>query len=179
MDSGEIVFKSRKFVIRRREVPNPDGSPHSYDIVEHPGAAVILPLLSDGRVLLISNYRVALERELLELPAGTLDPPESPLACARRELTEETGYEAGRLEPLVSFYSTPGICTEHMHVFVASRLRPGPQRLEPGEQIRLTPMEYAEALRAVGDGRIDDAKTMLALLYYDRYAGENGRPGPR
>jgi ADP-ribose pyrophosphatase len=175
VDPGEVVFKSRRFSIRRRHRPARDGTVHTHDIVEHPGAAVILPLLDDGRVVLISNYRTALGRELLELPAGTLDPPESPLECARRELTEETGYEAGTLEPLVAFYSTPGICTEHMHVFVARKLQPGPQRLGAGEEIRLEPMEYAQALRAIGEGWIEDAKTMLALLYYDRYTGEKGR----
>jgi len=171
LDAGEIVLTARRFVVRRRQRPARDGKLHTYEIVEHPGAAVILPLLDDGRVVLISNYRIALDRELLELPAGTLDPPESPLECARRELAEETGYQAGSLTPLVAFYSTPGICTEQMHVFVARDLRPGPQALGAGEEIRLEPMDYAEALRAVGDGRIVDAKTIAALLYYHQYHG--------
>jgi len=130
---------------------------------------VILPLLADGRVVLIRNERPAVEAELLELPAGTLDPPEPAIECARRELTEETGYRAGRLEPLVSFYSTPGICNEHMHAFVARELTPGETEHEPSERIRVTPMEYEDTLRAIGDGRIVDAKTMVTLLYYDRY----------
>ena len=105
----------------------------------------------------------------MELPAGTIDPPEPPIECARRELAEETGYRAGKLEPLLSFYSTPGICTEHMHAFVASELAAGETAFDPGERIENWPMEYEDALRAIGDGRIVDAKTIVTLLYYDLY----------
>ena len=171
MAKRTLAFTGRRFRVERLDVPAADGSTHTYDIVVHSGAAVVLPLLADGRVVLIRNERPAVEAELLELPAGTLDPPEPAIECARRELTEETGYRAGRLEPLVSFYSTPGICNEHMHAFVATELTPGETEHEPTERIRVTPMEYADALRAIGDGRIVDAKTMVTLLYYDRYVG--------
>ena len=168
MDSDPTVFESKKFRIERREF-DLDGAHHVYDIVVHPGAAVILPVLPDGRLVLIQNYRVAVGRELLELPAGTLDAPESPETCAARELAEETGYRAAHVEPLVSFYSTPGILTERMHVFLATGLTAGPPAREPGEQIRLAPTSHPAALQSIRDGRICDGKTILALLYYDRF----------
>lgn len=173
MSTGPIVFESKKFRVQRRAFER-DGSRHVFDIVVHPGAAVILPLLDDGRVLLIHNYRVAVDAELLELPAGTLDPPESPEACAARELAEETGYRAGRLRPLVSFYSTPGIMTERMHVFLATELTPGSTAHEAGEHIRPMPMTQADAMEAIRTGHITDGKTILALLYYDRFVRTTG-----
>ena len=91
------------------------------------------------------------------------------MSCALRELAEETGYRAGRLRPLVSFYSTPGFCTERMYAFVAEELEPGETALDPGEEIRVVPMEYADALAAIADGRITDGKTIVTLLYYDRF----------
>ena len=174
MDKGKLILEARKFQVRRQDVRVSDGSVHEYEIVTHPGAAVVLPLLPDGRVLLIANYRVAVEQELLELPAGTLDGSEDPRECARRELAEETGYRAGRLEPLLAFYSTPGICTEYMHTFVATELTPGSTRLEPGERIKLAPLDYDEAIAAIREHRIVDAKTIVALLYYDRFARRQG-----
>lgn len=174
MDTGEVVFESRKFRVVRRQVRVADGALHAYDIVTHPGAAVVLPVLPDGRILLIHNYRVAVGGELLELPAGTLDPPEEPIACAQRELAEETGYQAGRLDPLVCFYSTPGICDECLHAFVATDLRPGRARREPGEQIRLAPQPLATALEMIAGGQIRDAKTIVTLLYYDRFGRRQG-----
>jgi ADP-ribose pyrophosphatase len=167
------VFTGKKFRVERREL-DMQGVPHVYDIIVHPGAAVILPVLDDGRLLLIHNYRVAVGQELLELPAGTLDPGEPPAACAARELAEETGYRAGHLEPLVSFYSTPGILTERMHVFLATKLAPGPTAREAGEQIRLAPLPPAEALAAIHAGQISDGKTILALLYYERFRQGGG-----
>lgn len=173
MSDQTAVFTGRKFRVERREfVVN--GVPHVYDIIVHPGAAVILPVLDDRRLVLIHNYRVAVGEELLELPAGTLAAGELPEQCAERELAEETGYRAGRLEPLVSFYSTPGILTERMHVFLATQLVAGPAACEAGEQIRLAPTPHLEALVAIRDGRIIDGKTILSLLYYDRFVRGGG-----
>jgi ADP-ribose pyrophosphatase len=169
MPKTALAYQAKKFRVERLDVRAADGSLHVYDIVTHAGAAVILPLLDDGRVVLIHNQRPAVDAELLELPAGTLDNDEPPIECARRELAEETGYQAGRLKPLVWFYSTPGICNERLHAFLAADLTPGRTEHEPTERIRVAPMEYAEALRAIDDGRIVDAKTMVTLLYYDRY----------
>jgi ADP-ribose pyrophosphatase len=163
------AYEAKKFRVERLDVPAADGTVHTYDIVTHSGAAVVLPLLDDGRVVLIHNHRPAVDAQLLELPAGTLDDAEPPIECARRELAEETGYRAGRLEPLVSFYSTPGICNERLHAFLATDLTPGRTQHEPTERIRVVPLEYAEAMQAIGDSRIVDAKTMVTLLYYDRY----------
>lgn len=173
LNREQTIFTGKRFRVERRAV-DVAGVPHLYDIIVHPGAAVILPILDDGRVLLIHNYRVAVGQELLELPAGTLDNGEPPAACAARELAEETGYRAGRLVPLVSFYSTPGILNERMHVFVATQLTPGPTAHEAGEQIRLAPLTHAEALAAIRAGRITDGKTILALLYYDRFGDGAG-----
>lgn len=174
MGTPEIVYEGRKFRVEQRTVPDRAGNDRVYDLVVHPGAAVVLPLLDDGRVVLIRAYRFAVEQTLLELPAGTIDGSEPAEQCARRELAEETGYRTNKLVPLVCFYSTPGICTEHMHAFVATGLAPGQPAREAGERIENTPMELEEALRAIGDGRIKDAKTIVTLLYYDRYVRGKG-----
>ncbi len=172
MSAGETVFKSKRFHVERRAHER-DGQTHVHDIVVHPGAAVILPLLPDGRVLLIHNYRVALGRELLELPAGTLDADETAEHCAARELAEETGYRAGRLTPLMTFYSSPGIMTERLSAFLATELIAGTAAPDAGEEIRLAPQTLAEALEGIRSGRVQDAKTVLTLLYYDRFVREH------
>lgn len=173
MTAPETVFTGRKFEVERRAVQI-KGVTHLFDIIVHPGAAVILPVLPDGRLVLIHVYREAVRQELLELPAGTIDPGETPAACAARELAEETGYRAGRVAPLVDCFSSPGILNEHMHGFVATELVPGPTALESGEQIRTTIMTLADALAAVQTGRIVDGKTVLMLLYYDRFVRRAG-----
>jgi ADP-ribose pyrophosphatase len=169
----QTVFEGRLFRVERR-VRELDGRRIVRDIVMHPGAAIILPIHADGRVVLIRNYREAVGQELLEVPAGTLDPDETPAACAARELTEETGYTAGRLTPLLTFYSTPGILNERMHAFVATDLTAGAPALEAGEQIRPAEMAFDEALDAIRAGRIVDAKTIVALLHYDRFVRSTG-----
>jgi ADP-ribose pyrophosphatase len=174
LNAGQIVFEGKKFHVEQRPF-DVNGAVHVYDVIVHPGAAVILPVLDDGRLVLISNYRVAVGQELIELPAGTLDPGETHAECAARELTEETGYRAARLAPLVNFYSSPGILNEQMHVFLATSLTPGPTAFDAGEQIRVLRLSYAEALAAIQDGRITDGKTILALLYYDRFVRAEGK----
>jgi ADP-ribose pyrophosphatase len=180
LSRAKIVFESQKFRIERRSFER-QGHEHVHDIVMHPGAAVVLPVLEDGatpantRVLLIHNYRAAVGSELLEIPAGTLDPGESPEACAARELAEETGYRPGRLVPLVTFYSSPGIMDERLCAFLATELTPGAASPDEGEEIRLAPMMLVEALDAIHTGRIQDGKTILTLLYYERYVRGEAR----
>jgi ADP-ribose pyrophosphatase len=174
--ADEIILQAASSPSAATTSPSPPAPCARTKSIEHPGAAAILPILPDGRALLIAHHRPAVNQELLELPAGTLDPDETPLECARRELAEETGYRAATLEPLVSFYSTPGICNERLHVFVATNLTPGPTNLGPSEFIRPVPMTIADALDAIHTGRIADGKTIIGLLYYDRF---NRPGGPR
>lgn len=162
----DIVFKAAKFQVESRRLA---GRTRPLVVVVHPGAAVVLPLLNDEQVVLIENQRPAIGQALLEVPAGTLEAGEDPLECARRELAEETGYRAGRIESLLTFYSTPGFCTERMHVYLARDLTPGATAFDEGEQIRTRIVDYRDALRAVTDGRIVDGKTIAALLFYDRF----------
>ncbi len=166
----ESLLKCRKFEVVRKVVRTSGGVDRDYAVVVHPGAVVILPLLEGGeRIVLIRNYRHALDRELWELPAGTLDVPgETAVSAAARELEEEAGYQAGELRPLCEFYSTPGMCTELLRVFVATDLTPTRQCLEPTERIRVEIKHRDEAFAMVRDGTIVDAKTMLALLFWEK-----------
>lgn len=148
-----------------------DGRPVCREVVHHPGAVLVVPRLDDGRLVLIGNQRVAVGERLLELPAGALGRGEDPAVAARRELEEETGYAAGRMEPLGEFYTSPGFCDELMRAFVADRLSPVARRLEPGEDIELHPVPAEEALAMIDDGRIRDGKSIAALLMWARRAG--------
>lgn len=169
MSLTNVIHTGAKFQVERHDVITPKGHAHGYDVVVHPGAAVVLPILDDGHIVLERNYRYTVDAYMLELPAGTLEPDEPPEVCAARELTEETGYVAGHLEPLCSFFSSPGFCTELLHVFVATKLRLEQTNHEPGEVIELEPLTHDLALAAIRTGRIRDGKTIAALLYYDRF----------
>jgi ADP-ribose pyrophosphatase len=140
------------------------------EVVRHPGAVTILPLLEDGRICLIQNYRASVDRTLIELPAGTLEPSESPKQTAARELTEETGFVAGNLQSLHEYYLSPGVLDERMHVFVATELSLDKPNREPDERIENLVVSIDEALAMVRDQRIQDAKTIASLLFYDRFA---------
>jgi ADP-ribose pyrophosphatase len=167
----ETLLTATKFSVERREYDVPGRGRARREIVVHPGAVVIIPLLSPTSVVMIRNYRFAVAAELLELPAGTLEPPEPPRDCAARELEEETGYRAGRVEPLAEFYTSPGFTNERMHVFVATDLSAAAQQLDATEQIRVVTMPLSDALDACVDGRIVDGKTIAALqIYHYRHA---------
>jgi ADP-ribose pyrophosphatase len=138
------------------------------EVIRHPGAVAILPLLDDGRVCLVRNRRLSVDEELIELPAGTLEPGEDPQATALRELAEETGYQAEVIRQIHTFFLSPGILDERMHLFLAQGLRPGKTHLQPDEEIQNLLVPWDEAVQMALDGRIHDAKSLIGLLYYDR-----------
>ena len=156
------------------EVELPGGRRAQLDLIRHPGAAAVVPFLSDDEVLLIRQFRYAAGGEIYEVPAGKLDPGETPEACAYRELEEETGYRAGRLEPLAQILTTPGFTDERIHLFAAEALSPGRQRLDDDELIELVPLPLTEALGMVWSDALPDAKSSLALLHAAQRRGRLG-----
>ncbi len=176
-DHTEELLVTRRFRVVRHVQTGPDGAEHVKETIQHPGAVAILPLLDGDRVCLIRNYRIAVGKTLIELPAGTLEPDEDPAATAGRELIEETGYRADRLEKLCEFSMSPGILNERMHLYAAYGLTAGPTAREPGETIENLVVAWDEAMRMVFDGSIEDAKTLVGLLYYHqlRQGIERGR----
>jgi ADP-ribose pyrophosphatase len=162
----EVVYRAQRFHIERRALTRRGGGSAYREVIVHPGSVVILPLLDDGRVVLIKNERVSIGRELWELPAGTREPNEDPALCAARELEEETGYRAQALVPLFSFYLTPGISDERMHAYVARGLTKTQQALDPTEQIEPVPTLLDEVLRMIKMGEIEDAKTLATMLFW-------------
>jgi ADP-ribose pyrophosphatase len=152
------------------EVRFPDGSTGELEMVRHPGAAAVVPFLSapggsDPQILLLKQYRHAADGYLYEIPAGRLDPGEAPADCARRELQEETGCTAERVEHLLTFYTTPGFTDEVIHLFMATALTQGPSGREADEFIEVQTFPLSRALAMVGSGEIKDGKTALGLLY--------------
>jgi 8-oxo-dGTP pyrophosphatase MutT (NUDIX family) len=164
-DGPELVI-GRRVHVEQRRLPRRDGGEELRDMVVHPGAVVLLPVLDDGRLLLIRQHRFTVGRTLLELPAGTREADEEISLCAARELEEETGYRAARLTPLLSFLPTPGMSDERMHVFVATGLTATEQRLDQAEQIEVEPLPLGEVLARIERNEIEDAKTIAAVLYF-------------
>jgi ADP-ribose diphosphatase len=148
----------------------PDGSTGELEMVRHPGASAIIPFLSDPtgddpQILLIKQYRYAAESFLYEVPAGRLDPGESPAECARRELLEETGCTAEKIEPLYTFYTTPGFIDERIHGFIATGITHGESAREADEFLTVETMTLSYALELIQKGEIRDAKTSVLILF--------------
>jgi ADP-ribose diphosphatase len=167
-NDAEILLEAERFRVVRRRRKLADATTITRDVVEHPGAVVIVPLLDEGRVCLVRNYRIAVDATLVELPAGTLEPGESPAATAARELAEETGYSASDWQKLGELLMSPGILHERTYMFVATGLSSGKPAPETGEEIEPLVVSYDESLAMIENGRIQDAKTVAALLLYDR-----------
>jgi ADP-ribose pyrophosphatase len=169
MRSPKTLYQAKRFAVEEVEETLADGNRLVRNIVRHPGAVVILPLVDSNHVCLIDTYRVAIDRRHLELPAGTLDKSLSPLETAVIELQEETGYRAGRMKHIHTFAMSPGILDEKMYFYLADDLTPGEADREPGEQIDNKVLSWVEIDVLLRDKKIADAKTLVALLWYMRY----------
>ena len=161
---SEYLYRGHVLKLRLDQVRLPTQQIVAREIVEHRGAAAIVALDGRKRVLLVRQYRSGAGRELLEIPAGTLEEGEDPARCATRELQEETGYHAAQWQALGHFYSSPGICTEKMYLFLARRLTHGTVAPEEDELIRAEFVPFTRALKMIERGEIADGKTIVGLL---------------
>jgi len=167
----ELAYRGRSIAVWREEVTLPNGRETVLDVVRHPGASAVVPFESERDVLLIRQHRHAAGGTIWEVPAGKLDPGEAPAACAARELEEEAGRRAGRLEHLATIWTTPGFTDERIHLFAAFDLVPVMQRHEHDEVIELVRMPLVDALELVWRGELADAKSALALVHAARRRG--------
>jgi ADP-ribose pyrophosphatase len=170
------VYSGRVINLDVDQVRFPNGSVGELEIVRHPGASAVVPFLSDPRgadpqILLLRQYRYAVDGYIYEVPAGRLEPGELPLDCARRELREETGCSADRIEPLMSLYTTPGFTDELIHLFLATGLTRGATAHEADEFVEIETVTLSHALEMIEGGEIRDAKTVVTLLYAAGFRG--------
>ncbi|HSA55273.1 MAG TPA: NUDIX hydrolase [Gemmatimonadaceae bacterium] len=169
------IYNGRVISLDIEAVRFPDGSTGSLEMVRHPGASAVLPVLSDPiretdpEILLVRQFRHAAGDFIYEVPAGRLDDGEDPRHCAERELREETGCRAERLDPLISFFTTPGFTDELIHAFVALGVSRGEPSHEDDEFITVESLRLSSALAMVADGRIVDGKTIITLLFAARF----------
>jgi ADP-ribose pyrophosphatase len=164
IESREHLLTAQRFKVERLREKDKDGKVRAREVVRHSGAVTVLPIVDDNHICLIHSWRVAVEETLIEIPAGTLEPGEDPAECARRELIEETGYRAGKIEFVQEFFLSPGILDEKMRLSIATDLTPGETALEPGERIEKWIVTWDEALELIRAGKIRDAKTIAGVL---------------
>ncbi len=161
---SKLIHRGKILTLRVDEVILPNGKRATREIVEHPGAVAAVPLLVDGKVILVRQFRKPVEEVIYEIPAGRLEPKEDPRRCMERELEEEIGYRARKLKKLLSYYPSPGFSAEIIHIFLATDLDKREQKLEKDEFLEPVTLEFEEALRMIEDGRIKDSKTIIGLL---------------
>lgn len=174
LDRREL-FSGRVFDLREELVRLPNGHETRLQLIRHPGAAAIVPLEESGDVVLVRQYRHATGRWLLEVPAGTLDRGEAPLACARRELAEEAGCEASDFVELGGIWTTPGFTDERIWLYLARGLRPAPQKLDEDETLAVERLPLEQAVAWAERGEIEDAKSVCALLRAAAYLAGRSR----
>lgn len=161
-----VLLRAARFTVNAMAMTDKHGNHVIREVVRHPGAVVLLPVLEGGPVVMIENHRRTVNQTLLELPAGTIENGELPESTAPRELIEETGYRAGKIVKVHEFYSCPGICDELMHLYVATELVAGAPAREATEQIENRIVARDEILPLIRSGQIRDAKTLVGLYWY-------------
>ncbi len=163
------IYQGRVFSVRKDEVRLPNGHVSELDIVDHPGAVILLPVDQDGRIWFIRQFRYSAGEILLELPAGTMEAGETAENCALREIREETGMRAGRIQKIGEFFMAPGYSNEYLYLFLAEDLAPDPLKGDEDEVIQVEPMEISQAFKMAEGGEVRDAKTLAALLIARQY----------
>lgn len=166
MEVKEItnIYKGKIFDVAVERVTLPNGATKNREVVRHPGAAAMVPLLDDGTVVLVKQYRHAVGEFVWEIPAGTLEPDEDSVTCARRELTEEIGYKAEHLDKITEILPAPGYTDERIHIFVATGLSLAEQSLEDDEVLEVEPVPIQRAVEMIRQGKIQDAKSIVGIL---------------
>lgn len=165
---SQHIFKGAIFTVERDRIREENGFEIVREIVRHPGGAGCLPLLPDGRVVLVKQYRHPARRELLEIPAGKIEAGESPIECATREVEQETGFRAGKVELLADFFSTPGFCEERLYIYLATELTLAEQNPDHDEFVEVVCLPLTEAVAMAERNEIEDSKTIIALLLAQR-----------
>lgn len=164
----ELMYTGTILNVYKDHMKFENGNTAEWDFIHHDGAAAVVPIMEDGRILMVTQYRNALERETLEIPAGKLDDPkESGLVCASRELEEETGYRSENLEWILTLRTTVAFCDERIEVYVAKDLIPSRQNLDEDEYVDVKAYTLEELKEKIFDGTIQDSKTVAALLAYE------------
>jgi len=164
--SSEMIYQGRVFGLRRDEVLEPSGLRTTREVITHPGSVVVLPVLPDGRIVMVRQYRHATRQYLWELVAGRKEPEETPKQGAARELLEETGYRAKRLKVFLDVFPTPGFLEERMYILLAEGLTAGKAQPEEDEKIEVRAFKLKELKQMIKSGRLKDAKAIAGILYY-------------
>jgi len=164
INNRTTLYQGRVFNLVRENVTLDNGVITDMEFVEHPGATAIIPMLNESRIILLKQYRHALRKYIWEIPAGTIDPQESVINCAKRELIEETGYSAGQWRKLGEMTPVPGYSDERIHIYLATDLQPAEQNLDRDEIINVHEIEINEAMGMVKAGKIQDAKSITGLF---------------
>ena len=164
----ELTYQGTVLKVYKDHMKFSNGNTEDWDFIHHDGAAAVIPVMDDGKILMVKQYRNALERDTLEIPAGKLDDPdEEGIVCASRELKEETGYSSDDLEWLLTIRTTVAFCDERIEVFVARNLIPGEQHLDEDEFVDVKAYKLEELKGMIFEGKIQDSKTMAAILAYE------------
>ena len=164
----ELAYQGTVLKVYKDHMKFSNGNTEDWDFIHHDGAAAVIPVMDDGKILMVKQYRNALERDTLEIPAGKLDDPdEEGIVCASRELKEETGYSSDDLEWLLTIRTTVAFCDERIEVFVARNLIPGEQHLYEDEFVDVKAYKLEELKEMIFEGKIEDSKTVAAILAYD------------
>jgi len=164
--NSKILFEGKVFNLKVDEIEYNSGNKAIREVVIHPGGAVVIPVTDEGKLIMVTQFRYPFQTVLLEFPAGKLDIDEAPLDCAVRELEEETGYKAAKVNELGKIYTAPGYCTETLHIFIAQELKQGDHKREEGEyEMEIYEFDIAEIEAKIKSGEIIDAKTICAVYF--------------